>query len=73
MITKDAKWPSTQRRRDAKRNKQIAQSIAVASGLNLSFYCLATLAPYGLWLALGGLMAGCIVTTSIIKDIINDK
>jgi hypothetical protein len=72
MIGKDYKWPSSKRRRAAKRSKVMSQALGVAVGLNAIAYALTLLIPNGMWLALGLLTVGSAFTTAIVQDILND-
>ena len=72
MIGKDYKWPSSKRRRAAKRSKVMSQALGVAVGLNSVVYALTLLIPEGMWLALGLLTVGSAFTTAIVQDILND-
>lgn len=72
MFMRDYKWPSSKRRRAAKRSKVMSQALGVAVGLNSVVYALTLLIPAGMWLALGLLVVGSAFTTAIVQDILND-
>lgn len=78
MIMRDMKdvsgtvWPSTRRRRSARRNRVISQVVGVTVGLNAMIYALTLLIPAGMWLALGLLVFGSAFTTLIVKDILDE-
>lgn len=78
MIMRDMKnvsgavWPSTKRRRSARRNRVISQVVAVTVGFNATVYALTLLIPAGMWLALGLLMLGSAFTSLIVKDILDE-
>lgn len=69
---KDGVWPSTRRRRAERRSKTVWQGIALAAAMNLSGFCISILAPHGLWLALFGLVVGCIATALMVKNILDE-
>ena len=69
---KDGVWPSTKRRRAAARSKTVWQGIALAAAMNLSGFSLALLVPNGMWLALFGLVVGCIATALMVKNILDE-
>ena len=73
MVMRDYKWPSSKRRRAEQRNKVMSQALGVAVGLNAIAYALSLLAPHGMWLALGLLVAGSAFTTAIVQDILSDN
>ena len=69
---KDGVWPSTKRRRSARRNRVISQVVGVTVGFNAMVYALTLLIPAGMWLALGLLMLGSAFTSLIVKDILDE-